>query len=286
MNSEEIINKVAKCLIEASTSFRQDKIKAYEEAIKAENNPQSKWVLETILENAKVAETNKSPMCDDTGIPHLFLEIGTNNAINGDFISNIYEGIKKGLRELPGRPMAVKGNEVQRIEQSIGLYDDPDQLQAAPIQIKLVDRNTITLHIIMQGGGPAIRGRSFRIFHKHDISVVKNQIVDWAKEAVSQLGCSPCTLAIGIGRSHFEASSLMMEAQVYGRYDEQSDLEKEITEEVNKSNVGALGLGGMTSVLGTFLKVGPQRASGVRIVCIRPCCCFEPRIASVELREF
>jgi fumarate hydratase subunit alpha len=52
---------------------------------------------------------------------------------------------------------------------------------------------------------------------------------------------------------------------------------------VNESNVGALGLGGKTSVLATFAKVGPQRASGVRIVALRPCCCFEPRRATVEL---
>ena len=76
---------------------------------------------------------------------------------------------------------------------------------------------------------------------------------------------------------------MMMEAQVHGNYDVQSELERRITEEVNRANIGALGLKGDTSVIGTFLKVGPQRASGVRIVCLRPCCCFEPRVASVEL---
>jgi fumarate hydratase subunit alpha len=70
---------------------------------------------------------------------------------------------------------------------------------------------------------------------------------------------------------------------VDGRYDAPSQLEREITERVNRSNIGALGLHGDVSVIGTFLKVGPQRASGVRVVCLRPCCCFEPRLASVEL---
>ena len=59
--------------------------------------------------------------------------------------------------------------------------------------------------------------------------------------------------------------------------------EKYITEKVNEERTGPLGLGGDTTVLATFMKVGPQRASGVRVVCLRPCCCFEPRIASVEL---
>ena len=113
--------------------------------------------------------------------------------------------------------------------------------------------------------------------------MVLDEIVKWATEGVAQLGCSPCTLAVGIGRSHFEAAAMMLQAQVDGKYDIQSEMEQEITRRVNEANIGPLGLGGNTSVLATFMKVGPQRASGVRIVCVRPTCCFEPRIATVDL---
>ena len=75
----------------------------------------------------------------------------------------------------------------------------------------------------------------------------------------------------------------MMEAMAKGDFCVQSVFEKRITEKVNEANVGPLGLGGKHSVLATFAKIGPQRASGVRIVALRPCCCFEPRRASVEL---
>lgn len=73
-------------------------------------------------------------------------------------------------------------------------------------------------------------------------------------------------------------------AQLELRYDVQSEMEAEITRRVNEANIGPLGLHGDTSVIATFMKVGPQRASGVRIVCVRPTCCFEPRIATVELQ--
>ena len=76
---------------------------------------------------------------------------------------------------------------------------------------------------------------------------------------------------------------MMLEAMAQGRYDRQTEIERNITEKVNNANIGPLGLGGSTSVLATFMKVAPQRASGVRIVSIRPCCCFEPRKASVDL---
>lgn len=280
---EEIVEKVSKTLVEAGSTFREDKVNAYKRAIKSESSSQAKWVMENILENAITAEKNKSPLCDDTGIPHIVLEIGKNKAINGKMLKAIYEGIEEGLRKLPGRPMAVLGDDEERISQSKGLSEDSGALAPSPILMKYVEEDILRLHIIMQGGGPAIRGKTYRVFHKHSVSAVVDEIVDWAKEGTLDLGCTPCTLAVGIGRSHFEATSMMMEAQVYGSYEKQSALEKEITDRVNESMTGALGLRGDITVLATFLKVGPQRASGVRIVCVRPCCCFEPRIASVDL---
>ena len=89
--------------------------------------------------------------------------------------------------------------------------------------------------------------------------------------------------AIGIGRTHFEAASLMLEAMIHGNFGIQNSIEREITNRINESNVGPLGLKGNTTALASFLRVGPQRASGVRIVCLRLCCCVEPRVANVLL---
>ena len=198
-------------------------------------------------------------------------------------MEDIQQGIAEGLRAMPGRPMGIMGDDMQRIDQSGGLDQDPAGVAPAPFLIKPVDEDVIRLHVLLLGGGPAIRGLTQRVFHKHSVSAVVDEIVARATEGVSKLGCSPCMLAVGVGRSQFEATSMMMEAQVYGRFDVQSEMEEEITKRVNAAGIGPLGLGGKHSVLATFLKVGPQRASGVRIVCIRPCCCFEPRIATVEL---
>lgn len=280
---EEIIERVRNTLVLAGSTFRPDKTEAFRRAIETETNPQAKWILETMLENAEVAGKNRRPICDDTGIPHFLLEIGEDTPITGKTLDAIKEGVKAGLRTLPGRPMGIMGDDSHRIDQSGGLNPDSAGVEPAPILIRKCKDNVLRLHILMFGGGPAIRGKTYRIFHKHNTQVVMDEIVSWAKESVSQLGCSPCTLAIGVGRSHFEASSLMLQAQVDGNYGVQSEMEQEITRRVNETNVGALGLHGDVSVLATFMKVGPQRASGVRIVCLRPCCCFEPRIATVEL---
>ncbi len=278
-----VVEQICNTLIKAGSTFLSDKKNAYKKAIEKEGNEQAKWVLEAVLENAEVAETNKSPLCDDTGIPHIVIDVGPNAVITGALLESIKEGIRQGLRNLPGRPMAVKGNDEQRLSQSEGIYDDPSMLDCAPILIRNTEENVLRAHILMFGGGPAIRAHTHSVFHKHDSKTIINQIVEWATESVAQLGCTPCTLAVGVGRSHYEATSLMLQALVDGTYDKQSEMEIEITNRVNETHTGVLGLRGDTTVLATFMKVGPQRSSGVRIVCVRPCCCFEPRIASCEL---
>lgn len=280
----EVIDIVAKCLVTAGSTFREDQKEAYRKAIASENNEASCWVMKQVLENALVAEKNCGPLCDDTGIPHVFIEVGKNRALTGQMMADIKEGIRQGLCQLPGRPMAIKGNDYERIDQSGGLDEDSGALSPSPFLIRECDDDdALRLTILMLGGGPAIRGITHRVFHKHSVQAVIDEIVSRAIPAVSQLGCSPCTLAIGIGRSQFEATSLMMEAMAKGNYNEQSEFEKTITKRVNESNTGALGLGGNHSVIATFAKIGPQRASGVRIVALRPCCCFEPRRATIEL---
>ena len=280
----DIVSLVRDTLVEAGSTFRNDKKEAFRRAIDREQDEKSKWVLQTILDNAEIAEKNHSPLCDDTGIPHLVLEVGPDCAVTGRILDDIQEGVKQGLRKLPGRPMGIIGDDRQRIDQSGGLNPDSAGVEIAPILLRRCEENVIRLHILMFGGGPAIRAKTYRVFHRHNAQVVIDEIVNWAKEGVAQLGCSPCTLAVGIGRSHFEAASMMLQAQVDGKYDVQNEMEQEITRRVNEANIGPLGLGGNTSVIATFMKVGPQRASGVRIVCIRPVCCFEPRIAMIDLK--
>ena len=283
MANNQITAKVADCLVRAGSTFREDQKEAYRKAIADEDNSNACWVMRQVLDNALVAEQRRSPLCDDTGIPHLFIEVGPNRNVTGELLEQIKEGVALGLRQLPGRPMAIKGNDYARIDQSGGLDEDSGALVPSPILIKPVKEDVLRLTVLMLGGGPAIRGITQRVFHKHSVDVVIDEIVNRAVPAVSQLGCSPCVLAVGIGRSQFEATSMMMEAMAKGNFNEQSDFEKRITDKVNEANIGPLGLGGKHSVLATFAKIGPQRASGVRIVALRPCCCFEPRRASVDL---
>ena len=163
----DIVGLVRDALVEAGSTFREDKKQAYRDAIARERNDKARWVLETVLANAEAAEQNRSPLCDDTGIPHLVLEVGPDCAVTGRMLGEIRQGVAEGLRKLPGRPMGIMGDDCRRIDQSGGLDPDPAGVEPAPILLRPCEENVVRLHILMFGGGPAIRAKTYRVFHKH-----------------------------------------------------------------------------------------------------------------------
>lgn len=288
-----ILDDISKTIIDASTTLSCDKYDALKRAIELEDNENAKWALEQILENYKVAQDIKFPLCDDTGIPHVIVEIGDERELSGKLINQIHRGIKLGLNNLPARPMAVIGDEVQRINKSEGLFEKPGMLRPAQILIdngldehsykRDISPDTLNIHFILEGGGPEIRAKTLRVYHKRSFDNVINTACEWLEESLKMLGCTPSIPAIGIGRTHYEATSLLLKAIAYGNLDNQSEHEKRITNRLNKTDIGPMGFGGKTTVLGTYLNIGNQRASGVRIVSIRPSCFVEPRVATLKL---
>ena len=288
-----IVENISKTIIKASTTLTDDKLKALSHAIDIEENENARWALSQILENYKVAQKTRFPLCDDTGIPHVIVELGSEREISGELLNQIHEGIELGLNNLPARPMAVKGDEIERIEQSKGLYEKPGMLKPASILIDCandestykrdISPDTLNLHFILEGGGPEIRAKTYRVYHKRSFENVIDTAVGWLEESLSQLGCTPSIPSIGIGRTHYEANALLLKSVAYGNLDNLSDVEKRVTHKLNETGIGPLGFGGKTTVLGSYVNIGNQRASGVRIVAIRPACFVEPRVATLKL---
>ena len=289
----DILNQISDCIIKASTALSDDKFRALKRFIELEDNDNARWALELILKNYEAAQKNKFPLCDDTGIPHVIIEVGSDRQITGELIDQIHEGIALGLNNLPARPMAVKGDEIERVKQSEGLYDLPGKLAPASILIdnqndqssyrRDISPDTLNVHFLLEGGGPEIRSKTYRVYHKRSFDNVIDTACGWLEESLGMLGCTPSIPSIGIGRTHYEATSLLIKSIVYGNLDSQSKVERDITDRLNKTGIGPMGFGGRTTVLGCYLNIGPQRASGVRIVSIRPSCFVEPRVATLSL---
>ena len=280
----DIVDKVSDCIIEASTRLSDDKKDALKLAIDNEDNENALWALKQILKNYEVGQESRFPLCDDTGIPHVIIELGRNREITSDMITQINEGIYQGLNRLPARPMAVRGNAIERVEQSKGLFDDPGLMRPASFLIDDAQNpDTLNVHFLLQGGGPEIRAKTYRVYHRRSFDIVIREAISWLEDSLKLLGCTPSIPAIGIGRTHYEASSLMLKAMVYGNLNDLSDEERYVTQKLNESNIGPLGFWGKTTVLGIFLRIGNQRASGVRIVSVRPSCFVEPRKSTLKL---
>lgn len=289
----DIVNDISNSIIEASTKLSDDKLRALKKAIEMETNENASWCLSQILKNYEVAQDIKFPLCDDTGIAHVIIELGSQRQVTGELLGQIHEGIELGLNSLPARPMAVKGNEIERIEQSKGLFEKPGMLKPAPILIdhagdessykRDISPDTLNIHFLLEGGGPEIRAKTFRVYHKRSFDNVIDTAVDWLHESLKMLGCTPSIPSIGIGRTHYEAASLLLKSIAYGNLDNQSEVEEYVTDKLNESQIGPLGLGGKTTILGSYVNVGNQRASGVRIVSVRPSCFVEPRVACLKL---
>ena len=289
----DILNDISDAIIKASTSLSKDTHDALKRSIEMEDNENSRWALKLILKNYQVAQKNKFPLCDDTGIPHVIIEMGEERQITGELINQIHEGIALGLNNLPARPMAVKGSEIERIEQSKGLYDEPGKLAPASIVMdsandestynRDIAPDTLNIHFLLEGGGPEIRAKTYRVYHKRSFENVVGTACEWLESSLAMLGCTPSIPSIGIGRTHYEAASLMLKSIAYGNLSNQSQYEQEITDKLNRTGIGPLGFGGKTTVLGCYLNIGNQRASGVRIVSVRPSCFVEPRVATVKL---
>lgn len=270
-------------VITAETTFRADQLRAYERALHREGSDTARWALDAMLENARIAERRRLPLCDDTGIPHLFLEVGDGVTVSGDVLAGLQEGVAAGQRALPTRPMGVLGSVAERLSQSGGLSDDPAAVVPPALVVKPVPGDELRVTVLMLGGGPEIRARTLRVFHERSAEKVVREAASWAAEAAAQLGCTPTIPCIGIGRTHYEATTLMLEALKDGDLDRQDEIERLVTDVVNATGTGPIGLRGSVTALGSFVRVGPARASGVRVVCMRPSCAVDPRRATFVL---
>ena len=280
---ERVVGAVKEALITAVTTFRDDQYRAYERATALETNPSSKWALEAMIENARIASAKGYPLCDDTGIPHLFLEVGTEAQLTGSLLAAMGEGVAEGQRTVPTRPMGLTGTDEERISQQGGVSDDPGAVVPPNFSVKVIPGNELRITVLMLGGGPELRALTLKVAHERSVEKVIGEAGKWASDAASKLGCTPMVPCIGIGRSHYEATSLMLEAMKDANFDHQNRWEQMVTDMVNATDTGSLGLRGSVTALGSFIKVGPQRASGQRMVCMRPGCSVDVRRGTVVL---
>jgi len=248
-----VTQEVERLCIEANYFIGSDVIGKIKEAHANEESPVGKNVLEQIIKNDDIAATDRVPMCQDTGLVVVFLEVGTEVKINGDIYESIQEGIRRGYEKGFLRKSIVK-HPFDRV-------NTKDNTPAV-IHTKLVPGSDKVKIIVAPKGGGSENMSLVKMLKPADgIEGVKKLVVETIKNAGGN-PCPPIIVGVGIGGSFEKAALLAKESLMRDVNDKSSNpinakLEEDLLELINNTGVGPLGLGGRNTALAVKVETHP-----------------------------
>ena len=248
---ETITKEVSRLCIEAATYIENDVLSCLKKAMNNEDGL-AKEILSQIIENDELATKENVPMCQDTGITVVFVEIGNEVHINGDIYDAINKGISDGYTKGYLRKSVVKSplNRVNTKDNTPGI-----------IHIKFVMGDKLKITICPKGAGSENMSKVKMLVPADGIDGIKKFVLDTVKEAGGR-PCPPLVVGVGIGGDIEKAGLIAKEALLRPIDDESSDpdankLEKELYKELNDLRVGPMGLGGKTTALAVKVNLYP-----------------------------
>lgn len=249
----KVTDAVEKMCMDANFYLGSDVLDSLREISKTEVSPVGKNILNQIVTNHELAKENQVPMCQDTGIVVVFLEIGTKVHIDGDIYEAINEGIRRGYENGYLRKSVVK-DPLDRINTK----DNTPGI----IHTKLIPGSDKVKIIVAPKGGGSENMSAIRMLKPADgIEGIKKFVVETIKNAGGN-PCPPIIIGVGIGGS-FEKSALLAKEALMRDVNDSSEnpinakLEKELLELVNKTGVGPMGLGGRNTAIAVKVETYP-----------------------------
>lgn len=264
---EDITKKIAKMCIQANHYLSDDMDKALKNATKEEASPLGKKILEQLQENLTIADQEMIPICQDTGMAVVFMEIGQDvHFVGGSLEDAINEGVRRGYTDGYLRKSVV-GDPIERI-------NTKDNTPAV-IHYSIVEGEKVKITFAPKGFGSENMSRVFMLKPADGIEGVKNAILTAVKDAGPN-ACPPMVVGVGIGGT-FEKSALMAKQALTRNLDETpkiswvADLEKEMLEKINGLGIGPGGLGGSTTALAVNINTYATHIAGLPVA-INICC--------------
>ena len=267
ISSDIITQTIAQMCIEANHHLTPDMEAALINAGESEVSPLGKQVLSQLRENLKIADEDMIPICQDTGMAVVFVEMGQEVHITGASLSDaINEGVRKGYTEGYLRKSVV-GDPLERV--------NTGDNTPAVIHYDIVPGDTFKLTVAPKGFGSENMSRVFMLKPAEGIEGVKNAVLTAVNDAGPN-ACPPMVVGVGIGGT-FEKAAIMAKRALLrpaGEHSEipyVSDLEKELLEKINKSGIGPGGLGGRMTALAVNILTYPTHIAGLPVA-INICC--------------
>lgn len=262
INVEEITKTVEKLAIEANYYLPQDVKKALEEAVDNEESPLAKEILTDILKNGEIARTNNVPICQDTGLAVVFLELGQDvRLVGGDLNEAIDEGVRRGYKNGYLRKSAV--NDPFIVRKNTG-----DNTPAI-IHTKIVPGDKVKLILAPKGGGSENMSALAMLKPSDGVNGIKKFVLDTVDKAGSN-PCPPIIVGIGIGGTIEKTTliakqSLLRTVGEHNSNPEVAKLEEELLEEINKLGIGPQGFGGRTTALAVNIETFPAHIASMPV---------------------
>ena len=267
ISSEIITQTIAQMCIEANHHLTPDMEAALINAGESEISPLGKQVLSQLRENLKIADEDMIPICQDTGMAVVFVEMGQEVHITGASLSDaINEGVRKGYTEGYLRKSVV-GDPLERV--------NTGDNTPAVIHYDIVPGDSFKLTVAPKGFGSENMSRVFMLKPAEGIEGVKNAVLTAVNDAGPN-ACPPMVVGVGIGGT-FEKAAIMAKRALLRPAGEHleipyvSDLEKELLEKINKSGIGPGGLGGRMTALAVNILTYPTHIAGLPVA-INICC--------------
>jgi fumarate hydratase class I len=274
VRQDDLIESIADALQYISYYHPKDFIDAVHEAYLKEESKAAKDAMAQILINSRMCAQGHRPICQDTGIVTIFLEIGMDIRFE-DATMNIEDIANEGVRRAYLNPDNVLRASI--LADPDGARSNTKDNTPAIIHVKLVQGNTVDVHVAAKGGGSEAKSK-FAMLNPSD------SVVDWVLEQIPKMGagwCPPGMLGIGIGGTAEKAMMIakesllepvnIQELQARGAETRAEELRLELFDKVNKLGIGAQGLGGLTTVVDIKVADFPTHAANKPVAIIPNC---------------
>ena len=264
----EVVQKVRDLCIAAAYELPEDARIAFRRALEVEKSPQGRAIFEELLRNASVAETERIPYCQDTGIAVVFVRKGPNVTIDrGTFTSAITEGVSRGYTDgylrasLVAEPLFERANTGDNTP--------------AIIHFEESDRDELVITVVPKGAGSENMSRVVMLTPSAGWDGIKKEVVETVRRAGAN-PCPPIVVGVGVGGNLEKCAYLAKRALVRELGEANADprvaaLEAELLEEVNRTGIGPQGLGGSVTALAVHIETFPthiaQLPLGINLGC-------------------
>ena len=267
INVATITQNIKEMCIEANHFLTDDMKKVFNQAVDSEKSPLGKQVLCQLKENLQIAGDDMIPICQDTGMAVVFINVGQEvHLTGGDITDAINEGVRQGYVEGYLRKSVVK-DPIYR--------ENTKDNTPAVIHFNIVPGDKVDITVAPKGFGSENMSRVFMLKPADGNEGVKDAILTAVRDAGPN-ACPPMVVGVGIGGT-FEKCACMAKKALTRNLDEESDvpyvreLEKEMLEKINKLGIGPGGLGGTNTALAVNIETYPTHIAGLPVA-INICC--------------